>query len=380
LTHFDYGSDPTHYQPVLLDALIRMLPSYGLAIADCWTYPKANRLDGINPLWRCGAAVLQPVLPWGNITLPRCWEQWDMGQPRYIHMNGSLIPYDDAKVHIQTPGMKFGIGVFEGIRGYWNVHRAQLFIFRLQEHLARLQFSMRVMRIEHELTNARLTEAVLEVVRANKFQEDIHIRPLVWIDGEGDNFATHPVGWAVPAVARPRSGLTDGVTCAVSSWRRISDTAMPPRVKATGNYINSRFGAQQALIDGYDTVLMLTAQGRVAESHGACFFMIRNGLAVTPNVTSSILEGITRATLMELLFEMTGHEVEERDIDRTEIYDAEEAFLCGSGHEIQPILSIDRLAVGTGQVGPLTRRLQQRYFDLVCGVIDDHAEWLTPAY
>ncbi len=300
--------------------------------------------------------------------------------PRYIHMNGTLVPYADAKVHIQSPGMKFGIGVFEGVRGYWNARRQQMFLFRLPEHLSRLQFSMRVMRMAHDLTDARLTEAVLEVVRANEFREDIHIRPFAWVDGEGDMLATGPVAWSVAAVPRPRSKLTEGVSCAVSSWRRIADTAMPPRVKATGNYINSRLGAQQAQLDGYDTVLMLTEQGRVAESYGACCFMIRHGRAVTPGVTSSILESITRATLIDLLEEMTGHKVEERDIDRTELYDAEEAFLCGSSYEVQPILSIDRLKVGTGEVGTLTRRLQQRYFEVVYGETNEHAAWLTPVY
>lgn len=290
------------------------------------------------------------------------------------------MPYADAKVHIQSPGMKFGIGVFEGVRGYWNARCEQMFVFRLQEHLDRLQFSMRVMRMDHALTNERLTEATLEVIRANEFREDIHLRPFAWVDGEGDMLATGPVAWSIAAVARPRSKLTEGVTCAVSSWRRIADTAMPPRVKASGNYINSRLGAQQAQLDGYDTVLMLTEQGRVAESYGSCFFMIRNGRAVTPNVTSSILESITRASLIDLLEEMTGKAVEQRDIDRTELYDAQEAFLCGSSYEVQPILSVDRLDVGTGKVGDLTRRLQQRYFDVVYGETNEHSAWLTPVY
>lgn len=303
-----------------------------------------------------------------------------MPEARYIHMNGTLVPYADAKVHIQSPGMKFGIGVFEGVRGYWSAKREQMFVFRLQEHLDRLQFSMRVMRMDHDLTNDQLTQATLEVIRANEFREDIHLRPFAWVDGTGDMLATGPVAWSIAAVARPRSKLTQGVSCAVSSWRRISDTAMPPRVKASGNYINSRLGAQQAQLDGYDTVLMLTEQGRVAESYGSCLFMIRNGRAVTPNVTSSILESITRATLIDLLQEMTGQEVEQRDIDRTELYAAEEAFLCGSSYEVQPILSIDRLDVGTGQMGEVTRRLQQRYFDVVYGETNEHSAWLTPVY
>jgi branched-chain amino acid aminotransferase len=304
-----------------------------------------------------------------------------MPDVRYICLNGALVPFAEAKVHVLSPGVKYGAGVFEGIRGYWNARRQQVFIFRLQEHLRRLEFSMKVMRIAHDLTAARLTEAVLEVVRVNELREDIHIRPQVWVDGLGDMLSAGPAGWAVAAVPRPQTrSVTEGVHCAVSSWRRINDSAMPPRVKATGNYINSRLAGMQAVLDGYDTVLILTQHGHVAESHGACFFMVRNGKAVTPNVTSSILESITRATLMELLEEMTGQPVEARDIDRTEVYDAEEAFLCGSGHEIEPIRSLDRQKVGSGDIGPLTRQLQQRYFDLVRGETNDHGEWLTPVY
>lgn len=300
---------------------------------------------------------------------------------KFICMNGTLVPFAEAKVHVLSPGMKYGAGVFEGIRGYWNARREQIFIFRLPEHLHRLQFSMKVMRMAHSLTNEQLTQAVLDVVRANEFREDIHIRPQVWVDGTGDMLSAGPVGWAVAAVARPQTkAVTQGVHCAISSWRRINDSAMPPRVKATGNYINSRLAGMQAVLDGYDTVLMLTQQGHIAESHGACFFMIRNGRAVTPAVTSSILESITRATLIDLLEEQTGRPVEQRDIDRTELYDAEEAFLCGSGHEIEPILSADRHKVGTGQVGVQTRALQQRYFDLVRGETNEHAGWLTPVF
>jgi branched-chain amino acid aminotransferase len=302
-------------------------------------------------------------------------------EPKFISFNGDLVPFSEARVHILTPGMKYGAGVFEGIRGYWNARRQEMFVFRLQEHLDRLQFSMEVMRIAHDLTNERLTEAVLEVVRANEFREDIHIRPLVWVDGQGDMLDTGPVGWAVSALARPQSRfVTDGVNCAVSSWRRINDSAMPPRVKATGNYINSRLAGQQARLDGYDSVLMLTQQGYVAESHGACFFMIRNGKPVTPSVTSSILESITRATVIDLLEKLTGQQVEQRDVDRTEVYNAQEAFFCGSGYEIEPILTLDRHKVGAGTVGELTRQLQQQYFALVRGESNEHTDWLTPVY
>jgi branched-chain amino acid aminotransferase len=155
---------------------------------------------------------------------------------------------------------------------------------------------------------------------------------------------------------------------------------MPARVKCNANYNNSRLAAMQGRLDGYDAILFLTRNGHIAESSGACFFMVRNGRPVTPSVTSSILESITRETMMQVLSESFLFSTTERDIDRTEVYGAEEAFLCGSGQEITPILSLDRLPIGDGKVGPLTAKLQQRYFAIVRGETDDHAEWRTPVY
>ena len=154
--------------------------------------------------------------------------------------------------------------------------------------------------------------------------------------------------------------VLEGVHCGVSSWRRINDNAMPARVKATANYNNGRLAGLQGKADGYDNVIILTHQGRVAESPGSCVFMVRNGVPTTPGVNNDILESITRDTVMRIFSEYFGRETAERDIDRTELYAAEETFFCGSGYEIQPILSIDRLPVGTGAVGVLTRQLQQK--------------------
>ncbi len=304
-----------------------------------------------------------------------------MAQPKYLSFNGGIVPYADAKVHVLTPGLKYGAGVFEGIRGYWNAARNEMYLFRLKEHLDRLQYSMRVMRYEHHITNAMVAEQINAVIRANELREDVHIRPLVWVDGDGEMASAGPVGWMVAALARPPNpDVQNGVNVGVSSWRRIADTSTPARVKATSNYANGRLAGMQGKLDGYDNVLLLTQAGHVAESPGSCFFMVRDGRAITPGVTSSILESVTRATLIELLADMTPTGAEERDIDRTEVYAADEAFFCGSGYEIQPILSLDRHKIGAGMPGPLTRRLQDRYFSLVRGETNDHADWLTPVW
>jgi branched-chain amino acid aminotransferase len=304
-----------------------------------------------------------------------------MANPKYISMNGEIVPFADAKVHVLTPGLKYGAGVFEGIRGYWNQQRKDMYLFRLEEHLDRLHFSMKVMRFQHRLENRQMTRALVDLIKANELREDIHIRLLAWVDGEGDMDATGPIGWAIAALPKPTGkAVTEGVHCAVSSWRRINDNSMPARVKATANYNNGRLTGLQGKADGYDNVIILTDQGRVAESPGSCFFMIRNGVPVTPGVNSDILESVTRATVMRIFKEYLGRETTERDIDRTELYAAEETFFCGSGYEIQPILTIDRQPVGTGKPGELTRALQHKYFSIVRGETADHAEWRTPVY
>ena len=246
-----------------------------------------------------------------------------MPQPKYLSFNGAIVPYADAKVHVLTPGLKYGAGVFEGIRGYWNASRGEMYLFRMKEHLDRLQYSMRMMRYEHALRSEEVLDAVIAVVRANELREDVHIRPMVWVDGDGELLSTGPIGWMVAALPRPfNPAVRDGIHAGVSSWRRLSDTAMPARVKATANYVNGRLAGIQGKQDGYDNVLMLTQAGHVAESPGSCFFMVRDGVPMTPGVTSSILESVTRATVMQLLHELAGEETRQRDIDRTEVYAA----------------------------------------------------------
>jgi branched-chain amino acid aminotransferase len=304
-----------------------------------------------------------------------------MTNPRFLSFNGEIVPYRDAKVHVLTPGLKYGTGVFEGLRAYWNDRLGELHIFRLREHLDRLQYSMKVMRYEHQLTNEVIERALLDLVRANELREDLHIRLLVWVDGDGEIQSEGPIGWMIAALPRPlNERVHSGINVCVSPWQRIADNSMPARVKSTSNYVNGRLAGMQAKLDGYDNVLFLTQQGHVSESAAACFFMARKGQLITPSVTSSILESITRATVMELAAELTQQTSLERDVDRTEIYAADEAFLCGTAQEIVPILTLDRIPIGTGQPGPLTRRLQAAYFALVRGEADNHPDWLTPVW
>jgi len=189
------------------------------------------------------------------------------------------------------------------------------------------------------------------------------------------------VGLVVGAVPRPRQQRVEvGITATVSSWTRISDRAMPPRVKATANYVNNRQAEIEARRNGYEGALLMTAGGKVSEGSGACLFLLRGDTLLTPDVSSDILESITRDTIVQIASEDLGLKVIERQIDRSELYAADEMFLCGSGWEIVPVRSVDPLLVGSGEVGPRTRSIQKHYFDVATRAVPDHPEWRTPVY
>lgn len=297
----------------------------------------------------------------------------------WMFLDGRIVAYADAKIHAFSGVVKYGCGVFEGLRGYRGGD-GQLFVFRLPEHLDRLRFGMKVMRYEHVYAEAELSDAVLAMLRANQLREDVHIRLIAYLDGDLPLNQTGPVGLIAGAIPRPSKGAGGGVHVTVGSWRRIADAAMPARVKCTGNYVNNRAAEIAAMVDGYDGVLMLTADGKVAEGSGACLFIVRDSRLITPDVGSDILESITRDTVLALAPDVVGAPVIERRIDRSELYGCTEAFWCGSGAEIEPLLSIDRMPVGDGTVGPVTRAFQERYFRVVRGEDPAYRHWLTPVW
>ncbi len=304
-----------------------------------------------------------------------------MSNPEFLSLNHRVVPFAEARIHVLTPAFKYGASVFEGLRGYWNPQQNQMFLFRVHEHLQRLQAGMRLLRFADGVGNDRLLQSLVDLLEANKFRETVHIRMLAFLDGDGEIGASGPVGVAIAALARPLSPQGQiGIKLGVSSWRRMNDSSMPPRLKTTANYVNSRLAALEARHNGFDNALILNGQGKVSEAPTACFFMVRHGRLATPSVTSDILESITRATIVELASERLGLRVEERDIDRTELYDCDEAFICGTGPEIIPVTHVDRLPVGNGQPGAITRQIQDLYFAVVAGSVPDYARWLTPAF
>lgn len=300
--------------------------------------------------------------------------------PKYLLMNGELVAYQDARVHVMTTAFKYGACVFEGLRAYWNEEQGELYGFRLREHFQRLVESLRICRMPSPLDADGYVADMVRLLQANGLRENLHMRVSAYVDDEDGGLASfEPISVAMAAMPIQRYFAKEGLDVHVSSWTRISDAAMPPRIKAAPNYHNSRLALAQAKVDGYDDAVMLSAEGKVTEGPGYALFMLRGGKLITPPVTSGILESITRDSLIALA-PGVGLDVVEREVDRTELYVADELFFCGSAAEVTPILSVDRIPVGTGKVGPATTALTSAFLATVRGEVEDTRGWLTPVF
>lgn len=301
---------------------------------------------------------------------------------RYLWFSGRRVPWEQATVHVSLVGWPSVGAVFEGIRGYWNAEQSALFIFRLPEHIARLQASMKLQRMTPRFSTPELVDAIVDLCRANEVREDTYIQPLAFTAGYTWHTSTGmgQVPDVVITVRPMASGLLTGqtLTAGVSSWTRISDTVMPPRIKALPNYANSRLASHEAKRRGYDAPIILNQRGQVSESSAACVFIVRNGVLITPPLTASVLESITRDSVIELARGVLGLPVQERDVDRTELYVADEVFLSGTSIEVTAVTEVDGYQVGTGQVGEITGRIERLFHDIARGIDHRYAHWRTP--
>lgn len=302
--------------------------------------------------------------------------------PAYLWWNGERRRWDEATLHISDVGWSTVGAVFEGIRGYWNADEGELYVFRLREHLDRLARSMKLVRLPLLFGRDELTAAIIDLLRVNDVREDTYIYPMAYSANSYSHRFDLPEQEAALVIhTKPMPshlGKDLKYKARVSSWRRISEDVMPARVKNLSNYRNGQLARMEALQDGYDTSLLLNNVGKVAEAPGACVMLVRDGVVVTPDLGSSVLESITRDALIVMARESLGLRVEERQVDRTEMYMADEVFLCGTAAEITPVVSVDKYDVGDGQIGPVTRRLEGLLSAAFRGTTDDYAAWRTP--
>jgi branched-chain amino acid aminotransferase len=282
-----------------------------------------------------------------------------------VVFKGSVIAREDAVVNIMSPTAQFGLNVFEGVRGYWNAERKKLYIFRFSDHVSRLFESCKIIGITTHYSEADIWQLLVSLLEQAEYGGDIAFRLIIFVDGKGSWSSSNTGELCISPIEKPRKEAFDlqGYSACISTWQRISDRSMPPRVKAGANYVSGRYSQLEAQRSGYDVPILLTSEGMVAEAPGACLFMVRGGKLVTPTL-NSVLESLTRLTLMELAA-VDGQAVMERPIERTELYVADEVFLCGTSAEIMPIVSIDGVTVGDGTPGELTLKLFEMYHKVV---------------
>jgi branched-chain amino acid aminotransferase len=299
------------------------------------------------------------------------------------YFEGAYVPTEEARVSIMTHSFNYGTGLFEGIRGYHNPDEDQVLIFRLPEHVDRLVRNFNILCMEVPENREEIANICVELVRRSEFREGVYIRPICYkselslgpkLGGVESKFCCYIItlGDYVDVEA--------GLDVAISSWRRLSDNAIPSRAKSVGSYVNSSLAATEAKQAGFDEAIFLREDGTVSEGSAMNLFVVQEGKLITSPPNADILVGITRNTVMELAREELGLDVVERPISRTELYVCDEVFFCGTGAQVAPVRSIDRRTICDGTPGPISRQLQKLYFDVVRGRVDKYRSWCTPVF
>ena len=317
-----------------------------------------------------------------ELTRPTSLRRGAAPDTAFAFLDGEFIPIRDAKVSVLTHAFNYGTGVFEGIRAYWNAEDEQLYGLHLKEHYQRLHRSCRIMRIGLPYTTEDLVGVTLELLRKCNYREDAYIRPIAYKSSPLIGVRLHDLDDAFTVFAVPFGTYIDidrGISCGVSSWRRTDDNAIPARSKITGAYVNAALAKTEAQEAGFDEAIVLTQDGHVSEGSAENLFLVREGILTTPPASDNILEGITRSSILQLAAD-AGVPTAIRSIDRTELYIADEVFLCGTGAQISPVTSIDHRTVGKGEPGPITQKLSHTYFDAVRGRAPRYRSWVTPVY
>jgi branched-chain amino acid aminotransferase len=304
-----------------------------------------------------------------------------MDLPRHAYFQGSIVPYSDAKVGVATHALNYGTAVFGGLRGYWNEKKERLFIFRPLDHYRRFLQSCRMMCMEFDHSPESLTALTVELLQHESYRENVYIRPLAYKADETIAVRLHDMTDELTVFALPFGKYVQNDTGAhvtVSSWRRIDDNVIPARGKIAGAYVNSALSKTDAVRAGFDETLVLTQDGHLAEGSAMNVFLVRDGVLATPPVTDNILEGITRRSILELARDELGLRVDERPIDRSEIYVCGELFMTGTAAQVTAVTRVDHRPIGSGAMGPVTSRLRSLFEEVVYGNMPKYEHWNMP--
>ncbi len=295
------------------------------------------------------------------------------------YFEGDYVALKDANVSIMTHAFMYGTATFEGIRAYWNAEQGTLYALFVREHVRRIRNSAKLLLMENVPSEDELVEIICETIRRNAFREDAYIRPSFYKSTRAIGVRLHHLDHELYVIATPFGNYIDiekGVRVMSSSWRRNADEALPARGKLVGGYVNMAFQKSEAELNGFDEALVMTPDGHASEGSAANLFVVRDGVLLTPPVSDDILEGVTRKAILGLAEDL-GIPTEVRSIDRSELYVCDEAFLVGTGVQVSPVIEVDHRAVGDGKIGPISRRISERYFAAVRGNLPEYRSWLT---
>jgi branched-chain amino acid aminotransferase len=301
----------------------------------------------------------------------------------YAYFEGKFVPIEDAKVNIMTHAFLYGTAVFEGIRAYWNDKQEEMYIFRLREHIERLFDSMKILDLSLKYSIDELCKLAVELVKRNAPRTDTYIRPSAYKAAQriGPGLHDNPSEFCMFTV--PFGDYfhgAPGLKVQISSWRRVEDNAIPARGKIVGAYANTALAKTDAVRAGFDDCIVLSENGHVSEGSAMNLFMVRQGKLITTPVSANILEGITRASVMEIAEAEFGWKTEVREIDRSELYLADELFFSGTGAQVTPVIEVDRRRIGTGDVGAISAKIKDTYLQICRGEMPKYNRWLTPVY
>jgi len=301
--------------------------------------------------------------------------------PKFAFLDGRIIPWEEANIPISTHALHYGTGCYEGIRGYWNEEKKRIFAFRGKDHYKRLHRSCKILFIKLEYSVQDLLSVTGRLILKNGFKEDVYIRPVAYkklhpaiigptLNGVSDGFFM--IIFRKEVLKKP-----EGIHMGCSSWRRIKDTAIPPRGKICGTYVNTGLARTEAVLNGFDDAIFLTEEGFVSEGGTSNIVMIRDEILITPPPYMDILEGITLDSLL-ILAEDMGLTVSSRPIHRSELFGADEVFICGTASEIVPVTRIDHRSIGNGKPGTITNSIQDEFRKVVKGKNKKYLNWLDP--